>query len=360
MGWSIKEKEKKEGYEKSIRNLSYIEKCFVRKHHACGKVLGASKSCFIASPDEPELGTLLALIIEKLAKVGVEAVIAINERAYGQDIFCTKICGKIIESKFCIVILDDSVRKKVNVPNPNVYYEYGLMTALNKQIIPLQKEELKLAFNIQSHDTIKYSNTNIATELDAAIKEGLRIIDTEFPQILLDEKSILRKLELNGFRPVSERWFLKNAIHDTNFLGYVKGVEENKHAYLFIAKVDNKEETWSVLDDLEIVALRVEKKSKERLKEFENELKKLSDAEKKGTKPSTIALADLQEERAVIKATEKLHIAFFVSPEIDATELIQKSHKILSAYKRYELVYNKDNEIAIGKLVINLAKDMPE
>ena len=79
---------------------------------------------------------------EKLAKVGVEPIIAVKERAYGQDIFCTKICGKIIESRFCIVILDDTIEAEKNIPNPNVYYEYGLMTSLRKHIIPLQKEDL--------------------------------------------------------------------------------------------------------------------------------------------------------------------------------------------------------------------------
>jgi len=129
-----------------------IPKCVVRKDHSCGKFLGASKSCFVACPSTEEVETMLALIIEKLTKIGVEPVIAIKERAYGQDIFCTKICGKIIESQFCLVILDDTIEpingSGANIPNPNVYYEYGLMTALGKYVIPLQKEGQELAFNI--------------------------------------------------------------------------------------------------------------------------------------------------------------------------------------------------------------------
>jgi len=82
---------------------------------------------------------MLALISEKLQKSQVEPIIAVKERAYGKDIFCTKICGKIIESKFCMTILDDTIKNGVNVPNPNIYFEYGLMTALKKYIIPLQK-----------------------------------------------------------------------------------------------------------------------------------------------------------------------------------------------------------------------------
>lgn len=143
------------------------EICFIRKEHECGKALGASKSCFVACPTDENLEPVLELISEKLTKVGVEPIIAIKERAYGQDIFCTKICGRIIESRFCIVILDDTPSNGAPVPNPNVYYEYGLMTSLRKHIIPLQRENLKLAFNIQSYDTIKYGPKNIAAELIA-------------------------------------------------------------------------------------------------------------------------------------------------------------------------------------------------
>ncbi len=146
-----------ESFQNILRPLQVNENCFIRKEHKCGKMYSASKSCFIACSDEDELQPILELISEKLSKVGVESTIAVNERAYGQDIFCTKICGKIVESKFCIVILDDFQENGKNIPNPNVYYEYGIMTSLEKHIIPLQKENLKLAFNIQSHDTIKYN-----------------------------------------------------------------------------------------------------------------------------------------------------------------------------------------------------------
>jgi len=148
-----------------LNSLSVNEKCFIRKQHKCGKVFGASKSCFIACPTQDELEPILGLMSEKLTKAGIEPIIAVKERAYGQDIFCTKICGKIIESRFCIVILDDVIVDGKNIPNPNVYYEYGLMASLRKHIIPLQKEGLFLAFNIQSYDTIKYNPKNVGVEL---------------------------------------------------------------------------------------------------------------------------------------------------------------------------------------------------
>ena len=122
----------------AIGSFSMNERCFIRKQHACGKMHGASKSCFIACPTDDDLEPILGLMSEKLKKWGIDPIIAVKDRAYGQDIFCIKICGKIIESKFCIVILDDSIKDGISIPNPNVYYEYGLMTSLQKHIIPLQ------------------------------------------------------------------------------------------------------------------------------------------------------------------------------------------------------------------------------
>jgi hypothetical protein len=166
-----------------MESFKVSEKCFIRKQHECGKVFGASKSCFIACPTQDELEPILELMSEKLSRAGIEPIIAVKDRAYGQDIFCTKICGKIIESRFCIVILDDAIVKEVNIPNPNVYYEYGLMTALRKHIIPLQKEDLKLAFNIQSYDTIKYSSKNVGVELDRAMKDAIKLTESQDKEV---------------------------------------------------------------------------------------------------------------------------------------------------------------------------------
>jgi hypothetical protein len=202
--------------------LEINERCFIRKAHRCGKMFGASKSCFIACPTDEALEPIIELMSEKLSKVGVEPIVAVKERAYGQDIFCTKICGKIIEARFCIVILDDTVSNGANIPNPNVYCEYGVMTSLRKHIVPLQKDDLTLAFNIQSYDTIKYNPRNIGAELDRAIRDAIKLTEKktqEEQKVQLPEKRILRRLELAGFELKDHEWFLSDVVDDTNFLG---------------------------------------------------------------------------------------------------------------------------------------------
>jgi len=127
----------------------------------------------------------------------------VKERAYGQDIVCTKICGRIIESRFCVVILDEVDRDGVNIANPNVYYEYGLMTALRKHVIPLQRDGMSLAFNIQSQDTVKYNARNMADELERAIRDAIAQTEpghhrgeTDVP---VGTRGIRRRLELAGY-----------------------------------------------------------------------------------------------------------------------------------------------------------------
>lgn len=251
------------------RQFKEVTGCLIRKDHHCGKYLGASKSCFIACPSTEEVKILLALISEKLGKIGIEPVIAIWDRAYGQDIFCTKICGKIIESQFCLVILDDEIKKlsstqSLNVPNPNVYYEYGLMTALNKYVIPLQKEGQELAFNIQTHDTIKYAPNNLSVELDKAFKDVVKItqekIDKYDDEAGTSDRFLIRCLEINGYVRKQSNWFLSDSIDDTVFTAF--GHDERAE-YLLFSFINDKNTLRIALSDMQVIIKRVESKHKE-------------------------------------------------------------------------------------------------
>ncbi len=337
----------------SVRPLKLNEKCFVRKDHKCGKIFGASKACFIACPSETDIQPIIDLASEKLAKVGIESIVAVRERAYGQDIFCTKICGKIIEAKFCLVILDDTILNKVNIPNPNVYYEYGLMTSLNKHIIPLQKKHLKLAFNIQSHDTIKYTPANISSELDMAIKDAIKITDTTKVEVekkgSISEKSILRNFELAGFDIKDDKWFLSGVIDDTGF----KGLGQHEAGfYVYLGKVDEENEGKTYLEDLNVVLFRTAKK----LEETKVELKvKNSESMIESVPAQSFSTGILQvrlKER--IKLIKNLHVGFIIGPKVDKSKFIQKAKKIISGYNNIKLVSNEKDVIEIGGITVPL------
>lgn len=238
-----------------------IQQCFVRRNHTCGKYLGASKSCFIACPSDDNIKVLTGLIAEKLAANGIEPIVAVDTRAYGQDIFCTKICGKIIEAQFCIAILDDAVvqgnGKSLSTPNPNVYYEYGLMTALGKYVIPLQKDGQELAFNIKTHDTIRYSPAQVSLEIDKALKAAITTTIEEresqlsaiIPAYMYNSFLAMKGYQLQGYS-----WLLSDDIEGTVFSGYRN---DKTLDYLFFAVVDTKDLLKTCLIDIQVVQRRL-------------------------------------------------------------------------------------------------------
>ncbi|MCX5697355.1 MAG: hypothetical protein NTU54_05255 [Candidatus Omnitrophica bacterium] len=354
--------------------LKVNNQCFIRKAHKCGKIFGASKSCFIACPSDASIETILALMSEKLAKVGVEPIIAVKERAYGQDIFCTKICGKIIESKFCIVVLDDTIVGSKSFPNPNVYYEYGLMTSLRKHIIPLQKEKLKLAFNIQSYDTVKYSDINISSELDRAIKDAIKISESSEKveqESHISDKTILRKFELVGFDLKNDEWFLNDVIDDTNFKGF--GHSE-KRGYLYLGNISSENEFQIYLEDFDIVLYRTEKKAKEIKEEIQFYQKRQAEAQaeaqtqegyvvpvglpgmRRSGYPVREFTGKINEAGKKLKLMEKISVGFIIAPQLNSEEFLKKCKAILSKYNgRYKLVCSDvDNNIEVDDIKVSL------
>jgi hypothetical protein len=316
---------------------------------------------------------------EKLSKVGIEPIIAVKERAYGEDIFCTKICGKIIESRFCIVILDDSVEDGTSIPNPNVYYEYGLMTALRKHIVPLQKENLKLAFNIQSYDTIKYNPGNITAELDRAIRDAIKLTEAKEPERdseAITDKFILRRMELAGFDAKDENWFLSEVIEDTAFKGF--GHRENSF-YAYIGKIDNVEDIQIYIDDLRVVIYRTEKKAKdlqEKIRNLNEEreqiVKEISPLiqkmaivghfaeyiySEKQQDPRLQKIKDLDkrinEQLDLLKLMTTIFLAFIVNTEIDLSEFLKTADSMLESYSRYKITCSRNCRIEFGDVFID-------
>lgn len=242
-----------------IRN----EKCFVRKELDCGRYFGVSKTCFIACPDSEEIELELSIITDKLQKDGIDSFIAVKERVYGEDIFCTKICGKIIESLFCIVILNDVKNgKKAAIPNPNVYYEYGMMTSMNKEVIPLLKKGQKPVFNIQNFDIIQYIDKDFSEEVEKAIKKTIAIIsdkrirrsETQFGSSVIKHINWLIELmglELNN-KYIEKEW--RNQCNNTSFKVYMD--EKNRLYFLgiFISIADAVE----IIGNIKILLKRID------------------------------------------------------------------------------------------------------
>lgn len=146
----------------------------------CDYVFSSTRSCFIGYgfEDSPLEMNILKDILESK---GIEAVEAGGKLAPAQSAFCTKICSKIITSQFCIVLLNNREEQNIEIPNANVNMEYGLMLAFNKYVIPFQRKEQKLPFNVAGLDTIKYSNIDFKRLAESAIDDAIEKTKQSIP-----------------------------------------------------------------------------------------------------------------------------------------------------------------------------------
>lgn len=168
----------------------------------CDFVFASTRSCFIAygfGISDLEM-TILRDLLEKK---GMEPLEAGGMRAPGTNAFCVKICSKIITSQFCIVLLNIDVRNGVELHNPNVNMEYGLMLGFNKYVIPFQRSEQSLPFNVAALDTCKYTNQNFHSLADAAIDQAITAT-TPTTTLIVDLNQ-----KLSTFIVLKERFFAR-------------------------------------------------------------------------------------------------------------------------------------------------------
>lgn len=157
--------------DKTIRKN---ELCFIGMP-SCGVGYESAKSCFLACPSHDKYTLKIEVIKDIVEAKQYECHVALKKIDPGHFAFCTKICSKIIQSQFCIVLLDhspDSTNSKEH-PNPNVHFEYGMMISQNKHIIPLQDEKYNLAFNIAPLDTIKYNDSNFKIKVNESVTNAI-------------------------------------------------------------------------------------------------------------------------------------------------------------------------------------------
>ncbi len=139
----------------------------------CDYVFSSTRTCFIGygfQSSSLEMGLIQTI----LRNEGVEPIEASGQLAPAQNAFCAKICSKIITSQFCVVLINNDVREGRETPNANVNMEYGLMLGFNKYIIPFQRMEQSLCFNLAGLDTVKYTNQDFHSKATMAIRQAIK------------------------------------------------------------------------------------------------------------------------------------------------------------------------------------------
>lgn len=140
----------------------------------CDYVFSSSRTCFIGygfNTSQLEVDLLKTILIEE----GIDPVEAGSSLATGRNVFCTKICSKIITSQFCAIFVNNDETLNGEQPNANVNMEYGLMLGFNKCIIPFQRANQSLPFNVAGLDTIKYTTTDFKAKATEAVKDAVAL-----------------------------------------------------------------------------------------------------------------------------------------------------------------------------------------
>src|SRR5580704_165375 len=161
------------------------EKCVIGLP-ACDYVFSSTRSCFIAygfSTSGLERDVLKNILKER----GIEPVEAGGMIEPAKFAFCTKICSKIIVAQFCIVIANHDRVAGSDVANANVNIEYGLMLGHNKYVIPFQRDDQSLPFNVAGLDTIKYNQSNFTSLATGAIEQAITETSQNQPAPNIDQ-----------------------------------------------------------------------------------------------------------------------------------------------------------------------------
>lgn len=266
--------------------------------------------------------------------------------------------------------MDDNITEGKNFPNPNVYYEYGLMTSLRKHIIPLQKEGQKLAFNIQSYDTIKYNNSNMSSEMERALRDAVRITDeSKVPgnDEEISERSMLRRIEISGLQQVTEEDSeeVNELIYDTQFKAFSKNRDRS---FVFLGKIDNEDDMLTCLEDLDIVIYRIEKMIKtasDSLEPLQTRIGLLKEQISNLSTPTR--LGEERDKKREIEAIERrlfifnqreqqfseVVFGFIVGKDLDSQKQISKITELVSQNKRYLCGFSINGELTIGDINID-------
>ena len=102
----------------------------------CDFVFSSTRTCFIAYGFQNSL-LEVSVLRRLLEERGIHAEEADSSIAPAQNVFCAKICSKIITAQFCIVLINNDEMEGREIPNANVNMEYGLMLGFNKYVLSL-------------------------------------------------------------------------------------------------------------------------------------------------------------------------------------------------------------------------------
>lgn len=127
------------------------------------------KTCFIAVTSR-RYREDVKIIKKLLMKYNVRPFVAVDKPMPNQPFFDKKIADNIMKADLCVVVLNpDKDSKGILRPNRNVYFEYGFMHALKKEIIPVMKKGFKPGSDMIHLDITFYNDKNLEREFERSL-----------------------------------------------------------------------------------------------------------------------------------------------------------------------------------------------
>lgn len=221
----------------------------------CDRIIGRQADVvFIAAPSADEYHFEVEAAKRVVTSSAMQPDIAVHKQLLSEDIFCEKICTKVIESRFCIVFL--------NGGNPNVFYEYGIMRPLRKRVISLLRQDENPPFNVRHLDTINYPQARLEELLRDAV--GAACAATAAPPRSARRRSpkrpvspfatkVSKLLELTGVSGVPEPW-ISELVEGTAFRASV-----GSDGMYFVGIVEAEWDKDEVAADTLVVCRRLER-----------------------------------------------------------------------------------------------------
>jgi hypothetical protein len=211
---------------------------------------------------------------------------------------------------------------------------------------------------------VKYSPTNLNSELDRAIKDAIKItqtVDKSKISLFKSQQTILQGCEILGLSLRSTDWILNEAISDTGFIGF--GQYEKKF-YLLLGYISTKEEMQKFLDDLPIIIHRIEKiyeKQVSEATEFESKLISPQVAVASVSRRKTVTpnyQEKLDDRKSKITLLNKIILGFIIDESLEKNEFVDSAIRVIGNAKKYSLAFSNNEEIVIDGRKLNYKREI--
>jgi hypothetical protein len=185
-----------------------------------------------------------------------------------------------------------------------------------------------------------------------------RVTEAKEPEKALEsinDKFVLQRMELAGFKESTEEWIKSRIISDTAFRAFW---HTEKKFYAFVGKIDDISDIKTYTEDLNILIFRIEKLIKI-LRESSNSSIIFLSGFHSFITSSDFTSPEIEPPESKEEMQERLStvfIGFVTRSGVDINKSIKPAIMNLGDQERYRIAYNHDDEIRFGNVVVDFSR----